>query len=224
MYTGLQGFLMRANHRILSRSLPQRGNQHILEIGGANRPHVTIVPLQGIASYTVSDTSNSLSRMPDTRLPRNAKLYYHRIDKDPDYAELTSDPAKRYTRIIASHCLEHIQDPEEALLSWANLLTSDGVIDLSIPCDPGLFWRLGQLLGRPKSRKTSNLTHDALDLLSSREHVNSANNLFKIIKFYTGKSGLFFPSVLPIIGLNLFIFFRLKRRDFELRQNIIKIS
>ena len=51
-----------------------------------------------------------------------------------------------FSRIIASHVLEHLEKPEEAIIEWVELLSDDGIISISIPADPGLFWKIGQLI------------------------------------------------------------------------------
>ena len=48
MYTGIQGFIMRKNHEILSRKIPLKLNNKILEIGGGAKPHCSVVKLNNL--------------------------------------------------------------------------------------------------------------------------------------------------------------------------------
>ena len=107
-----------------------------------------------------------------------------------------------------------MKDPEGNLLKWVSLLEDDGSLDIVIPCDPGWAWRLGQLAGRKKAMKLYNMSSREIDLMMTREHINSCQNLIKIIKYYTNRSGKYFPFYIPLADINLFTFFRLRKSDF----------
>ena len=49
-----------------------------------------------------------------------------------------------FDRIIISHCLEHINNPEKFLLQMMDKLKIGGVLSISLPTDPGLLFRLGR--------------------------------------------------------------------------------
>ena len=99
------------------------------------------------------------------------------------------------------------------MLKWVNLLNDDGVLDIAIPCDPGWAWRLGQLVGRKKAMNAYNLSSADIDLIMTREHINSSQNLIRIVKSYTNKRGRYFPLFIPIVNVNLFVFFRFYKSD-----------
>ena len=50
-------------------------------------------------------------------------------------------PFKKNTfdRIIISHVLEHIPNPESFLYEMMNKLKPGGILSISLPCDPGFF-------------------------------------------------------------------------------------
>ncbi len=210
LYTGIQGFVMGKNHEILSRKIPSKLNNKILDIGGGAKPHCSVVKLNGVEEYWVSDSRNILDSAIE-KSNHNIKIHY--FDDDPNY-DYFKKSGKLFTRIIASHVWEHINYPEETLLKWVNLLNDDGVLDIVIPCDPGWAWRLGQLVSRKKAMNTYNLSSADLDLIMTREHINSCQNLIRIIKSYTNKRGRYFPLSIPIVDVNLFVFFRLYKTDF----------
>lgn len=213
LYSGLQGLVMRRNHHILSQGLPSGVNKSVLEIGGAAKPHCTIVPLKGVETYWVSDRKQVFQNNPP---PVHLGLKEHYFDNDPEFEDFQS-AGITFSRIIASHVWEHVDDPEVALLKWVSLLDLNGIIDIAIPCDPGWAWRLGQWVGRKKASKVYGISPHDLDLLMTREHINSCQNLTRIVKAYTGKTGKYFPFLIPITDINLFIFFRLSRADFNAR-------
>jgi phosphatidylethanolamine/phosphatidyl-N-methylethanolamine N-methyltransferase len=210
LYTGIQGFFMRKNHEILSKRIPSICNKVILEIGGGAKPHCSLVKLNGVEEYWISDSPRVLDGKCELSHHNLKKHYYN---DDPNFKNFKKS-GKLFTRIIASHVLEHVHNPEETLLKWVDLLSDDGVLDIAIPCDPGYAWRLGQLFGRKKAKKLYNLSSADIDLLMTREHINSCQNLITIIKSYTNKRGRYFPLFIPIVDVNLFVIFRLYKSDF----------
>ena len=209
LYTGIQGFVMRKNHEILSRKTPSKCNNKILEIGGGAKPHCSVVKLNGVEEYWVSDSRKQFDR---TIGSSNHNIKNHYYDDDPNYEDFKKS-GTLFTRIIASHVWEHVNYPEETLLKWVNLLNDDGVLDIAIPCDPGWAWRLGQLVGRKKAMNAYNLSSADIDLIMTREHINSSQNLIRIVKSYTNKRGRYFPLFIPIVNVNLFVFFRFYKSD-----------
>ena len=210
LYTGAQGFIMKRNHRILSKNVPHNLNKMILDIGGGAKPHASIINLKEVSEYWVSDSYHVFKK---NKSLEKIKIKKHIYEDDPSYEYFHKNNIK-FSRIIASHVLEHVDDPEEELLKWASLLDENGQLDIAIPCDPGWAWRIGQLIGRKKAIQTYKMSSDAIDLMMTREHVNSCQNLVRIIKFYTNTQGTYFPFYIPLIDINLIIFYRLKKTDF----------
>ena len=94
------------------------------------------------------------------------------------------------------------------------MLDENGRLDIAIPCDPGILFRLGQLIGRKKAMKNYGMSFKEVELMLSREHINSCQNLLKIVKFYTDSKYSYFPFRVPYVNLNLFIFIRIYKNDF----------
>ena len=53
---------MRQNHKILSKNIPEKLNKKILEIGGAAKPHCSLVQLRDIGEYWISDAREIFER------------------------------------------------------------------------------------------------------------------------------------------------------------------
>ena len=49
-----------------------------------------------------------------------------------------------FDRVIISHCLEHILEPEKFTEEMVRVMKKGGVLSIALPCDPGLLWRLGR--------------------------------------------------------------------------------
>lgn len=208
LYTGLQGFVMRQNHKILSKGVAPKVNRKILEIGGAAKLHCSLVDLIGVEEYWVSDFREVFEERPNfesevTKLSINNHIF----DEDTDYQQLHKN-GHRFSRIIISHVWEHVDDPEGSLLKWLDLLEDGGQLDIAIPCDPGWLWRLGQLVSMKKAGSLYKMTPKEIDLDMARQHVNPCQNLMKIMKYHSKPKIKFWPTFVPISDFNLFIFFR----------------
>ena len=88
-----------------------------------------------------------------------------------------------FDRIVISHCLEHILNPEKFLFEMLRVCKPEGIISIALPTDPGFFWRLGRFfIKKFIQKKTHKLTDLDYDYVNAIEHVNSIFNLRIIIK------------------------------------------
>lgn len=61
LYSGVTKIIMNINHFFLEFGIKEQQNQHILEIGGANKSHLEYIKKkENIKSYTISDHSKIL--------------------------------------------------------------------------------------------------------------------------------------------------------------------
>ena len=211
MHTGLVGVFMDINHRLLNLGVKQECNTNVLEIGGGAKFHLDWLDGSRIESYTVSERRRVLEASSRHRTP-NEKVVFHYVDEDPAYAELN----RKYSRIVASHVLEHIPDPEAVILKWSSMLDDDGVISVAIPCDPGWAWRTLQLITSSKVKKVHGITARERDLLVSREHINAAQPLLRIFRYYfENLKVVWFPALVPVVDFNLVCFIQARRRDLR---------
>jgi phosphatidylethanolamine/phosphatidyl-N-methylethanolamine N-methyltransferase len=200
-YTGATGLMLRASHVLMERGIKAVQNRNVLEIGGGAMPHYKWMNTSNMESMTISDDlkvhQRPLAELAES-MPSTIPLKLHDYSTDPDFSSVGTG----FTRIVASHVLEHIPQPEEAVRLWTSLLAEDGVISIAIPCDPGWFWRFGQLYSFKRNHPT--LTFEEYDLLLSREHVNSVQRLLKMLRFYFSDIKLFwFPFLVPVVDFNL---------------------
>lgn len=217
LYSGAQGAVMRAAHRMLERGIAPERNRNILELGGGAMPHLRWVDRGSIGRYTISDTRETLEKLRHSPLHREYEdlITYHVFEDDPDFSKLLAEHGP-FSRIIASHVWEHIPDPEGALKRWVELLEAEDVLSIGLPCDPGLAWRLGQRLSARKFMKLYGGTFADYDLHMAHEHVNSAQRLLKIFRYYFPRAQeRFFPFPLPLVEINLLINLTAHKKDFR---------
>ena len=69
-----------------------------------------------------------------------------------------------FDRIIISHVLEHIPDPEYFLKDMMSKLKKNGILSIALPCDPGFLWRVGRfflkIFSVKKKLNISNIEYD----------------------------------------------------------------
>ena len=117
-------------------------------------------------------------------------------------------PNNYFDRIIISHVLEHIPNPENFLDQMFKILKKGGILSIALPSDPGFLWRLGRFfLKMTKVKNKLNLNLNEYDYMIANEHINSIFNLISIIKYkYKDKilNEKYLPFHLKLLDLNLF--------------------
>lgn len=212
-YKGLSGYISNKSHAVMEQGV-NFDNKRVLEIGGAAHPHLKWMDISNLELYIISDTSEVIGHA--RRNNSLAKLFkLHIFEDDPDYRNLSSF---KFTRIIVSHVWEHLKDPEDFLIKWYRLLDEEGTLSISLPCDPGFLWRAGQLIKKKDYVKLWGRQAIDYDLLMTREHINAAQRLKRILNYYCPKKKWrFFPfKFIPLVEFNLQISISVKKSDFLL--------
>lgn len=76
-------------------------------------------------------------------------------------------------RLISTCLLHHVSNPLIALTQWRNAVRPGGSLTIFLPCDPGLLWRLGRLVGPRRKALRHGVNYDFLMALSHKNHVGS---------------------------------------------------
>lgn len=197
LYTGILGNLMKYCHRELEKKLPDKKYKKILEIGAGSEPHIKYIKNKKVSYYILEK-----SKFKPIKKIESTKIFYKFYNgKKIPFKKPTFD------RVILSHVLEHVTNPENFLIDVMKTLKKGGVLSISLPADPGLFYRLSRLtnkffLARGKL-KMSGLEYDYSNAI---EHINPIFNLVDIIRHnYKNKIDEdFLPFKIKLIDINLF--------------------
>jgi len=206
LYTGLNGYFMRYCHRQLEKFNKKEKYSRVLEIGAGSAPHLEYLKHK-YDEYFVVETSDYALNFYKGMQNINAKIY--------DGKNLPFDN-NFFDRIIISHCLEHITEPENFLFEMMSKLKKDGVLSISLPTDPGLLWRFGRLFIRNFTlNKTYRISKDEYEYVNATEHVNSIFNLINLIR-YNFKDQIeeyFIPFKIMLPDINLFYNVHITKHD-----------
>ena len=197
LYTGLYGFAMRYCHRQLENFKREKKYSKVLEIGAGSVPHLNYLKHDYDEYYIVETSDYALESYKEMK---NVKISIY------DGANLPFEN-NFFDRIIISHCLEHINEPEKFLFEMMSKLKQGGVLSISLPTDPGLMWRLGRLFIKYFIvKKTYNISKEDYEYINATEHINSIFTLINLIR-YNFKNQIeehYLPFRIKLLDINLF--------------------
>lgn len=219
-YTGAAGILFRINHFLLELNADSQYHSHIIEVGGGAKLHLEFIKnKKKIKSYTLVDDIFFKKNL--AHFKRKYKSIHFKFVNFKNKSFFKKNKFK-FTRLISSHSFEHIHNFEDNFIKFINLMKHDSLISIALPCDPGGFWRILQYLSYIKQKKIYKWkSFREKDLDDSRDHVNPAQNILKVLKFYFKKiKFIYFPFFfLPLIFLNIFVIIQIKTLNYRINSN-----
>jgi phosphatidylethanolamine/phosphatidyl-N-methylethanolamine N-methyltransferase len=204
LYTGIIGVFMRYCHRNLEKFKSDEVYSKILEIGAGTAHHLPYIKHK-FQHYYVAETSDfAIDYLKKAGLEKVIKYDGKNLPFDEPF----------FDRIIISHVLEHVNNPEEFIMEMMSKLKKGGILSISLPTDPGLLWRASRnmikILSLNRSQKLSNIEYD---YVNSIEHINSIFNLRNIIKYHYRNNiqETFLPFRIKLPDINLFYNVHIKK-------------
>jgi ubiquinone/menaquinone biosynthesis C-methylase UbiE len=198
---------MRRGHAALEAPFgPDRHFGRTLEVGAGAGEHLGFVR-HGFDEYLMTDHAEVRLKRARAALEPDLRTRVRVASED---ATALSLPDASVDRLIACHILEHLYRPHDVLREWHRVLRPGGVMSVLLPCDPGLLWRFGRLLG-PRARASE--AGIDYDYWMAREHVNPINNLVVFIRYYFSElAEAWRPTRLPFPDVNLFYLCHVTKR------------
>jgi len=208
LYKGFSGFFFRQAHFNLEKLNCEKvdnGNKsifkvkkktNILEIGPGRHSHYDYIKINNnINNYFVYDKNYRYCLI---LKKKHTYKYFRHIDNLKKIKNNSLD------RIICSHVLEHVPEPEKFILSLYKMLKKGGTISITLPCDPGFLWCLGRLFNYITFWKFKKITKKEYFYHMAHEHINSIQNLTAILKYnFLNYKDSFLPFRIRSINLNL---------------------
>lgn len=196
----LSSHFMRLSHAAAERAFPaDKRFSRVLELGAGSGVHLGFVRHE-FDEYVLTDGSKEMLQQLQGVAANDgcaSKIVVQIQDAvHPDFPEASFD------RLIATHLLEHLLEPHQVLRRWNALLKPGGVMTLLLPCDPGMAWRFGRMLGPRRSAEKAGIPYD---YWMAREHVNSIHNLIAMVRYYfEDVQESWHPLRFPSTDFNLF--------------------
>jgi phosphatidylethanolamine/phosphatidyl-N-methylethanolamine N-methyltransferase len=157
---------------------PAQMFSNVLEIGGGAGEHLVFVRHQ-FENYVLLDITKNdetlVQLQKDVRMSRIQFLL-------ADASEIPS-PDNHYDRILATCVLHHIPRLENALNELRRVAKDGALLDLYIPCDPGLMYRwIRHWTSHLKQKKIMNISWRQVKYLWAIEHRNHYLGIFIMCK------------------------------------------
>jgi SAM-dependent methyltransferase len=128
-----------------------------------------------------------------------------------DCQERLDFPDQFFDRVIAIHVLEHLPNLPGALAEVHRLLKPTGQFSVVIPCEGGFGYQLARRVS--SQRMFEKRYHWSYHDYIRTEHVNTAIEVIALLEEkFVVKHRTFFPSLIPVIDLNLVIGLTLQRK------------
>ncbi len=195
MYTGLIGYFMRLCHKSMEQDKTKKSK--ILEIGPGTHSHINYLTHKFDEYYVLEKIDELEGIYKDEKNLKYIKYDGNNIPFNDEF----------FDRIIISHCLEHILDPEPFIIQMFSKLKKGGNLTIGLPTDPGVLWRIGKFISANfLIKKSYNYSKDDYYYFTAKDHVNSIYSLIPIIKKNCKKINFqrFEPFKIPIVDFNLF--------------------
>jgi ubiquinone/menaquinone biosynthesis C-methylase UbiE len=202
--SGLLSLLWRYPHKLLEAGHRSNVDFAILEIGAGEGEHVGFVS-QDFDKYVMSDIDHErLSKSENANKDRRIEF------KAADATNLPFSE-NEFDRTIATCLLIHLLEPELALNEWRRVTKPGGIIDIYLPCEPGIMLRLFRKLTTKRKAEKSGFT--GYDLFMARDHLTSTHRLVELISFVFHEDQINFkyrPFVFRSWYFNLFVTVRIR--------------
>ena len=194
----LSAIFLRKSHSVCERRWATERFLQVIEVGSGSGVHVDFVR-HDFHRYLMTDRSTQMLEKARASGRWSGRRGLEIAEADAtrlDFADGSFD------RLIAAHVLEHLPRPHEVLREWARVVKPGGVLSVVLPCDPGLWWRIGRHLGPRATAYRAGINYD---YWIAREHINPINNLVSFLRFhFEDLDETWYPTRIPSIDLNLF--------------------
>jgi phosphatidylethanolamine/phosphatidyl-N-methylethanolamine N-methyltransferase len=153
----LFGKFLQLTHKTLERQIKVNSNyDKVLELGSGDGRHFKYVKHQ-YSTYFETDIrffeTENISKEYSGNNFKRMRMYQNAED-------LIFFKSQEIDRIIATCLLIHLKDPKKALIEWKRVIKKrGGVINIYVPCEPGLLIRFARKFTTIKNAKKLGIDH-----------------------------------------------------------------
>jgi phosphatidylethanolamine/phosphatidyl-N-methylethanolamine N-methyltransferase len=188
------------SHRALEKGLPPLpSDASILEVGGNLGEHFEFVT-HSYSRYVISDYRKV-----------DPPFINARVSFEVENVETLSYSDNSFDRVLMGCLLHHVDQPEIALRQIRRVVKGDGLVSITLPCDPGMLYRVGKKVGPYRALRKRDPSYRP-EYFHYRQHRNHFPGLRSLI-FETFREDQIkekaFPFMLKSWNLNLFTIFQI---------------
>ena len=199
---GVCGGYVAFSHRALEKNLgfiPP--DAKILEVGGNLGEHSKFVTHE-YESYLITD-----KRFVDAK-PKNNLIRFEVAN-----VENLPFPDSSFDRVLSTCLLHHLDDPERGLREMRRVVKAGGLISLTLPCDPGVLYRLGKTIGpyRAMRKRFKNLSPKYSHYVQHRNHFSGLETKIDHVFQNDQVKSRNYPFVAPFWNINLFRIYQIRK-------------
>jgi SAM-dependent methyltransferase len=200
--SGIRSALWKYPHRLVERNFASNVGLDILEIGAGNGEHIPFVA-DNYNSYQAVDIR------PSIELQSFSSRTVRIIEADVENLKNFQDGF--FDRVISMCLFAHLSDPEVAMNEVRRVVKKRGLVQIYLPCEPGLMLRLFRKI--VTSPAVSKMGYEGFELFMAREHRNSITNLRTLIDYcFSGSEVRTLRRPFPFMGWYLNLFYLLEIR------------
>ena len=165
-------------HKSLENARSKSNFPITLELGCGGFEHFPYVSHhfdRYIATDIRNPPENAMSRFDS--LSNSRKIEFLRLDA---HAALDNFGSESVDRILSGCLLMHLDNPYSALISWQKMLKIHGVIDLMVPCDPGVALRVIRRMITERNATKYGVSKEMHRFINAIDHISSFERLRNI--------------------------------------------
>lgn len=183
-------------HKIVSKN--KINNSKILEIGAGTLNHLKYE--KNFSEYDIVEPFKNLF------IDSSEKQNINEI-----FDSICNIQNKKYDRIISIMTFEHLENLPEVVKKCHELLKSDGILQIAIPCEGELAFKLGWKFTTGLSfRLKYGLDYS---IIMSHEHLNTQKEILTILKnFFTILKFKRSPFLLPLNNLSFYSYIECSKK------------
>lgn len=85
-------------------------------------------------------------------------------------------------RVVATCLIIHLPDPLAAVREWQRVTRPDGVIDILVPCDPGMASRSFRRIVSRRAARKQGVPAGEYELVNAIEHLNPVSRVLTLAR------------------------------------------
>jgi phosphatidylethanolamine/phosphatidyl-N-methylethanolamine N-methyltransferase len=153
-------------HRCLEKSRKKEKYSTTVELGSGNFEHFAFVK-HDFDKYFATDIRTPPKELFDAKVIMNKNVEFIKLDSEKLFDKFGENSIDR---ILAGCLIMHLNNPYESLINWQKTLRVGGIIDIMVPCDPGLALRLVRRLLTEKSASRVGISQKQHRFINAIDH------------------------------------------------------